>query len=80
MIPAMYLKCLKMVSKPVFRDGVCTNLLEQIYVQRRVSPLISSIGQNKTCSPNVAAVESTWPEGQESASMVDVRKEMVPCL
>ncbi|EYC18881.1 hypothetical protein Y032_0026g1424 [Ancylostoma ceylanicum] len=45
-----------MASKPVFRDGVCTSLLEQIYVQRRVSPLISSIGQDRTCSPDVAAV------------------------
>ncbi|EYC01949.1 hypothetical protein Y032_0103g3553 [Ancylostoma ceylanicum] len=52
----MYLKCPKMVSELVFRDGVCSSLLEQIYVQRRVSPLISSIGQDKTCSPNVAAV------------------------
>ncbi|EYC28089.1 hypothetical protein Y032_0008g330 [Ancylostoma ceylanicum] len=45
-----------MSSKHIFRDGVCTNLLKQIYVQRRVSPLISSIGQAKTCSPDVAAV------------------------
>ncbi|EYB92870.1 hypothetical protein Y032_0189g1201 [Ancylostoma ceylanicum] len=52
----MYLKCPKMISEPVFRDGVCTSLLEQIYVERRVSPLISSIGQDKTCSPNAAAV------------------------
>ncbi|EYC29930.1 hypothetical protein Y032_0005g2341 [Ancylostoma ceylanicum] len=52
----MYLKCPKMVFKPVFRDGVCTSLLQQIYVQRRVSPLTSSIGQDKTCSPKVAAV------------------------
>ncbi|EYB89158.1 hypothetical protein Y032_0235g3185 [Ancylostoma ceylanicum] len=32
------------------------NLLEQIYVQRLVSPLISSIGQASTCSSNVAGV------------------------
>ncbi|EYB94949.1 hypothetical protein Y032_0165g28 [Ancylostoma ceylanicum] len=118
----MYLKCPKMVSKPVFRDGVCTSLLEQIYVQRRVSPLISSIGQDKTCLPDVAAVagsqhqvpafwsgsapaprigyfvlikkqsfrhfcnfyctllESAWRGGQESANIVDLRNEVVPCL
>ncbi|EYC07239.1 hypothetical protein Y032_0071g543 [Ancylostoma ceylanicum] len=46
----MYLKCTKTASKPVFRDGVCTSLLEQIYVQRRASPLISSIEQAKTCN------------------------------
>ncbi|EYC12354.1 hypothetical protein Y032_0047g1437 [Ancylostoma ceylanicum] len=45
-----------MVSKPIFHNGVCTDLLEQIYVQRRVSPLISSIGQDKTCSPDAATV------------------------
>ncbi|EYC43250.1 hypothetical protein Y032_0498g2511 [Ancylostoma ceylanicum] len=56
LIPAMYLKCPKMVSEPVFRDGVCTSLLEQIYVQRRVSLLTFLVGQANTCSPEVAAV------------------------
>ncbi|EYC08516.1 hypothetical protein Y032_0065g3592 [Ancylostoma ceylanicum] len=32
------------------------SLLDQIYVQRRVSPLISSIGQAKKCSRDVAAL------------------------
>ncbi|EYC23318.1 hypothetical protein Y032_0015g2586 [Ancylostoma ceylanicum] len=52
----MCLKCRKIASKPDFRDGVCISLLEQIYVQRRVSPLIPSIGQAKTCSPDVVVV------------------------
>ncbi|EYC23604.1 hypothetical protein Y032_0015g2742 [Ancylostoma ceylanicum] len=59
----MYLKCPKMISKPVCRDGVSTSLLEQNYVQRRVSPLISSIGQDKTCSPDVAAVVGSQHQG-----------------
>ncbi|EYB89191.1 hypothetical protein Y032_0234g3120 [Ancylostoma ceylanicum] len=45
-----------MISKPGFRDGVCTSLLEQIYAQRRVSSLILSIEQVNMCSPDFAAV------------------------
>ncbi|EYB83238.1 hypothetical protein Y032_0339g2952 [Ancylostoma ceylanicum] len=45
-----------MASKPIFRYGVWTTLLEKIRVQRRVSPLISSIGQDKTCLSDVVAV------------------------
>ncbi|EYC35485.1 hypothetical protein Y032_1043g3479 [Ancylostoma ceylanicum] len=38
-----------MASRPVFRDEICNNLLEQIHAQRRVSPLILSIEQARRC-------------------------------
>ncbi|EYC38002.1 hypothetical protein Y032_0750g2039 [Ancylostoma ceylanicum] len=68
LIPEMYSNCPKMAFESVLRDGVRTSLLEQIYVQRRASPLILSIGQANTCSPDVAAVADRHSE--TSATLV----------
>ncbi|EYC12967.1 hypothetical protein Y032_0045g1188 [Ancylostoma ceylanicum] len=65
-----------MASKPVFRDRVCTSFLEQIYVQKRASPLISSLGQANTCSTDVAAVAGS----QHSLERIrPCPKKITPC-
>ncbi|EYC14734.1 hypothetical protein Y032_0039g126 [Ancylostoma ceylanicum] len=48
-----------MPSTPAFWYKVSNSLLEQIYVQRRISPLILSIGEAKRCSIDGAAVANS---------------------